>query len=161
MTSTWILVANSATARIFEIQKDGKLKEINALIHPESRFHGRDLTTDRPGRTHESANVGRHAMEPQTSLKREECIIFAKEISDYLHAAYLQGHFKRLYLAVAPQFLGLLRQAFPEAIAHAVAGEIDKDITHMSSDAIHKHLNQTVGVFNPEKEKINIKMQNR
>ncbi|MBA3603708.1 MAG: host attachment protein [Parachlamydiaceae bacterium] len=47
MSITWIVVANSATARVFELEKSGNIKEIETLVHAQSRLHGRDLTTDR------------------------------------------------------------------------------------------------------------------
>lgn len=140
MASTWIIVANSSVARFFEIQKDGQLKEFNTLIHPESRLHGRDLTSDRPGRTFESVGKGRSAMEQHTSPKEVEFETFAHYISDHLATAHGEGQFDRLYIAAGPHFLGLLRQAIKPSTAKAIQSTIDKDMTQMTPEEIRTHL---------------------
>lgn len=139
MLHTWILVANSTIARIFEVEKNNKLIELELLTHPESRLHGRELTSDRPGRGFESAVIGRHAKEPTTPPKKVEFGIFAKHLSDHLETAHKEGKFGKLYLAASPQFLGLLRQEIGSNTAQTIAGEIDKDMTQMEPSEIRKH----------------------
>lgn len=139
-SNTWVMVANSTIARFFEVEKSGALKEIESFVHPESRMHARDLVSDRPGRSYESATVARHAIEPRTSPKEVEENEFAKQISDHLHTAHQEGKFKHLYIASSPHFLGLLRQCMTSTTMHALKAEIDKDITHMPPLDIRKHL---------------------
>ena len=67
MKSTWIVVAESARARIFTMSGiGGKLQEITDLSHPESRLHDTELSSDLPGRTFDIQGQGRHGMEPAT-----------------------------------------------------------------------------------------------
>ena len=47
LKKTWLVVANSNCARIFEIEKDLKLKELETLIHPESKLRDSDLVSAR------------------------------------------------------------------------------------------------------------------
>lgn len=136
MSITWIVVANSSMARLFQIEKDGNLKEFETLVHSESRLHGRDITTERDGRMQDSMGSTRHAMEPMTSPKEVEFALFAKLLAEHLQSAQQQGKFNRLYLSAGPHFLGLLRQEILPNVSQTIQGEIDKDITHMSASEI-------------------------
>lgn len=140
MSSTWVMVANSSVARFFEMDKNGQLKEFNTLIHPGSRLHGRDLTSDRPGRAYESVGTARHAIQQTTSPKEVEFEAFAHFISDHLAAAHTDKQFDRLYIAASPHFLGLLRQTMKPSTAKALHSTIDKDMTQMTPDEIRTHL---------------------
>jgi protein required for attachment to host cells len=140
MVHTWILVANSATARIFNMESNGSLTELKALMHPASRLHQRDLVSDREGRSFESAYPAHHALEPPTPAKQVEFAIFAKLISDHLNEEHRAGKFNKLYIAASPHFLGLLRKDFSPQIVETIAGEIDKDITHLPASEVKAHL---------------------
>src|SRR5689334_18089456 len=48
MSPTWILVADSARARLFEADGAGALNELACYANPEGRAGTRGLTTDRP-----------------------------------------------------------------------------------------------------------------
>lgn len=136
MSITWIVVSNSAVARIFQLEKNGNIVEAETLVHPESRLHGRDLTSDRPGRTHESVGPTRHAMEPDTLPKEVEFALFAKLVAEHLHNAQKQGKFHKLYLSAGPHFLGLLRQEILPVVSELIQGELDKDLTQMTASEI-------------------------
>lgn len=140
MSCTWVMVANSSVARFFEIEKNGQLKEINTLVHPGSRLHARDLTSERPGKAYESTGPVRHAIEPVTSPKEVEFEAFAHFISEHLDAAHSDKLFDRLYIAAGPHFLGLLRQAMKPNTAKALHSTIDKDMTQMTPAEIRTHL---------------------
>src|SRR5512134_1979588 len=106
MTTTWILVADSSRARLFSVDKSlAPLQEVQNFIHPESRAKTQDLTSDRQGRSPGNGPNMDYDVEP----KRQEAIVFAKELSEHLRNCRHQGLFKKLYIAAAPSFLGLLR----------------------------------------------------
>lgn len=137
---TWVMVANSACARVFKLGKEpGTFEEMAAPIHPASRLKGLDLTSDKPGRAFASVGEGRSSLEPQTSPKEKEDILFAREVSQYLDHAYSQGELARLYLAASPNFLGHLRQIFNPNISKLIIDEVNKDLTHMPVDEIKGH----------------------
>lgn len=140
MSCTWVIVANSTLARFFQVEKTGELKEIETLIHPESRLHARDLVSERPGRAYESANSARHAIEPATSPKELEFELFAKQVADYLNKAVLDKKFDRLWLSASPHFLGLLRQAITPNTSHALIATIDKDMTQLTPAKIREQM---------------------
>ncbi len=136
MSITWIVVANSATARVFQIEKNGSIKEVETLVHAQSRLHGRDLTSDRPGRTHESVGFGRSPLEQPTSPKEVEFALFAKLVAEYLHNSQKEDKFQKLHLSAGPHFLGLLRQEILPIVADTIQSEIDKDLTNMTAAEI-------------------------
>lgn len=136
---TWILVANSTFARIFRVEKRGAMKEVEVIEHREGRKHEKDLASDKPGRAFESFGNGRSALEVKTSMKKQEFAAFAKLLSDRLESARLKGQFTRLFLAANPTFLGLLRTVLTPSTIGLIAGEVDKDITHLDEETIISH----------------------
>ena len=132
-TVTWILVADGARARI--LKNDGPGKGIQQAVDAEFQTeHPRtsEMGTDRPGRTHESANSARHALEPTVDWHRFEKEKFAKEMAKILDQAGSTGAYDRLILVAPPKTLGDLRGALGDATRKKVSGEIDKDLTHVS-----------------------------
>ncbi len=76
--TTWILVADHARARLFELtSQNDKLSEIETFVNPEGRGPARDQTTDRLPRVRESMNSAHHAIEPHTSLHDKSADRFA------------------------------------------------------------------------------------
>jgi protein required for attachment to host cells len=136
---TWILVANSTFARILKVEKRGSVKELEVIEHREGRKHERDLAGDKPGRAFESVGYGRSALEVKTSMKKQEFSAFAKLLSERLESARQKGQFVRLFLAANPTFLGLLRNTLTPATVELIAGEVDKDITHVDEEEIISH----------------------
>jgi protein required for attachment to host cells len=136
----WVLVANSSFARIYKVEKNHTLVELEVFEHPESRLHEMDLTSGKPGRVFDRFGGGRHAMEQQTSPKMNEFMIFAKQLSSHLDTARNKGTFGKLYIAASPLFLGLLRQEISSLTAELIAGEVPKDMTHVTKEEIVENL---------------------
>jgi protein required for attachment to host cells len=136
----WIVVADGAVARIFESDAKKNLREIEVLSHPETRLHGHDLETSRPGRSFQSGGFGNHPIDPDISPKHHEAQAFAKILAERLHAAANQGSYKRLFISANPSFLGDLRPWLPETVRKMVIGELDKDLTKLRLEEIKSHL---------------------
>ena len=137
--SDWVLVAGAARARLFETTGWGSgLTLIEEFAHPASRELNRDVDSDRPGRTHDRMGERRHAMEARSDAKRSEKATFAKALAERLDMAAAQNGFKRLMLIAPPATLGDLRGALSAEAEKRVAGEIDKDLTQATPDAIAK-----------------------
>lgn len=137
---TWLVVANSCSAKIYKVGHKQTLVEIEILEHPESRLHNRDLVSDKPGRDFESMGNTRHAVEPRVWPQQQEVINFAKLLADHLEKAFNNGNFEKMYVAANPTMLGLLRGSVHSNIAKHIAGEVDKDMTHMKPDEIIKNV---------------------
>ena len=141
MSKIWVLVADSARARLFHADGSaGALQEQTDLLMPDSRLKEGELVSDRPGRTFDSGGHGRHAMEPATSAKDMESHRFAVQIAEQLEKEHLQNTFNRLTLVAPPAFLGELRSALSDGVRAKVSAELDKDLVQFDSNAIREHL---------------------
>lgn len=138
--STWILVANSSTAKIFKLVQFPKIEAFKTFDHPESRLHDSELTSDRPGRAFESMGTARHAYESKHDPKSVEITKFGRILADFLNVAYENGDFSRLYLFANPSFLGVLRQEMPQRLQDAIVAEFGKDMTEHPTADIEKQL---------------------
>ncbi|GAB4359780.1 MAG: hypothetical protein Kow0073_18810 [Immundisolibacter sp.] len=134
MSKTMILVvADKSRARLFKADTPlGPIKEIEAFNHPEGRLPTRELVSDAPGRTFDSAGQGRHAMENDIDPRRQEALRFAGELAERLESGRVRQEFDCLGLVAAPQFLGLLREALTDACRAKVCLEVDKDLTPLA-----------------------------
>lgn len=139
MKNPWVLVANSSFARIYS-GPNSHLEEIETLEHPESRMHGRDLVTDRPGRTFDSVGGGGHGLGSELSPQKNEAEHFAGAIAQHLDHARRIGTFNKLYVIASPSFLGMLRNALHSATRDLVALEVDKDLTSKTPAEIRAYL---------------------
>ncbi len=137
----WIITANSAYAKIYRLEKNRSLVELQVLEHPESRLHDSELVSSRPGKASERKGaVTRHSMEPASSPQHLEFEIFARELGRYLDAERKKGSFSQLYLMAGPSFLGMLRREMDTHTAALVVGEVNKDATEMDHEQIKGHL---------------------
>lgn len=132
----WIVVADDAYARIFRLENHRNLEEVETLVHPESRLREQDLVSDRPGRTFESHTVARRSLGQTISPKKQEAIVFAKLVANYLNEAVASGKCVKFYLAASPSFLGLLRPQLNKATTKLIESEINKEITHLDKKEI-------------------------
>lgn len=141
MDKVWIVVADSATARIFAAATPtGPLEERATLAHPEGRMHEQELVSDLPGRTFDSVGAGRHKKEVEVGPKKHEAIKFAERIAQQLETGRVQGRYETLLLVAAPDFLGLLREKLGQQTAARVHLEIDKDLTKHDAGDIRQAL---------------------
>ena len=141
MSKLWVVVAESSRARIFSVvNRISPLNEIDDMLNPAARSHDRDLTSDLPGRTFDSAGVGRHSMEPSVDPKKNEIAVFAKKVSERLGSARKAGEFDELILICSPEFLGLLRQNFDDVLKKHVTRTINKNLVHKDEAQIREYL---------------------
>jgi len=125
-----VLVADGARARLFANEGGGK--GLRPALDQEfigTRLPSRDIATDRPGRTFDSAGQGRHAMEPPTDPHRHEKQVFAREVATVLEDARKKNAFNRLVLVAPPEALGDLRSELSDELQRMVTGELNKNLT--------------------------------
>jgi protein required for attachment to host cells len=141
MEKAWILVADSARARIFAAAKPmAPLEEVEDMAHPEARRHEQELTTDVPGRAFDSAGSGRHAMGGDEPAKRHEIETFARQVAERLSRAASGNEFQHLLLVAPPAFLGVLRDAVDDGTRERVRFELDKNLVWHDAAQIRAHL---------------------
>jgi protein required for attachment to host cells len=134
---TWILVADSARARLFEIgASDGQLFEVGGYANPEAQIKPSDLAQDRLPRTHESASAVRHAKEPHTDPHDKTAQKFAHGLAEILEQGRTAHNYTRLLLVAPARFLGHLNHALGAQVAKLVAKTISKDYSRADATEI-------------------------
>lgn len=134
----WIVVAESARARIFETASRAKPPtEIMSLAHPASRLKEGELVEDRPGRAHGSGN--RHGV-GNGDAHTHEVEIFAREVAAKLEQGRQEGRYGKLVLVAAPAFLGVLRHALTDQVEKKVSASLDKHLVDASPEDIRQHV---------------------
>ncbi|MDX1804049.1 MAG: host attachment protein [Alcanivorax sp.] len=136
MEKTWIVVSDSARARLLE-GHDAKapFNEIAALTHPASRQREHELASDKPGYAVDKHGYGRHAVNHGHSHEHESQL-FAREIARFLHRGLAEHRFQRLFIAAPPGFLGILREQLNADTTKAIAGSVNKDLVEQDEAVI-------------------------
>lgn len=141
MAETWIVVADSTSARIFTPAKQGdKIEQVQELIHAASRAQERELATDSPGRVFDSEGEGRHSMSKSVSPKEHEARKLCKRLADEIETARAQTRLDRIVLIAAPSLLGELRKMLSNQSSRLIVKGIDKNLAQMDESEIVKHL---------------------
>jgi len=97
MSKIWVLAGDSTRARVFFTDKrNGELTEEFDLVNPEARLHERDLTTDLPGSTTNSATGMRHSYGSDESHKPRAAELFAKDVAKRLESGRTKGQWNKL-----------------------------------------------------------------
>ncbi len=122
---TWILVANSAEAKILtsENLRTGDLKLLRELKHPDSRKKTGELISDKPG--HYKTDGGMRGAYNKTDPKETEAEHFALQLAHELKAGWDQNQYKHLVIITPAHFYGLLGKHLDNHLA---------DIIHFSKD---------------------------
>ena len=141
MPSTWVVVADSSAARIFDAPlATGAISEIESFVHTEARLHERDLRTDQPGSTKDRAGYAKHGIEPRTSPKEHEATVFARMLAETIERARAKSQIERVLLVAPPEFLGHLRSALDANTRKIVEGEFNFNVVRLAPDEIRKRL---------------------
>lgn len=139
--NTWILVADSAHARIFIAETaTSDLTEIESIIHPEAQQHEQKLTSDLPGRQAGGSTGSHHSVGGKTDPKKYEAAEFARDLCNKIEAAHNAQKFHQLIVVAAPAFLGHLREEMSKNVSKVVALELNKDIVEQDTASIREHL---------------------
>lgn len=144
-TKTYVLIADGARARVFATEP-GSDKLTSAL---DQEFVGtnlpsREIGSDRPGRSFDSAGLGRHAMEPPTDPHRYQERAFAREVAEIIEQALQRGEFARLIVVAPPKAMGDLRAEFSPEVRKRVTAEVLKDLTKVPTHELPKHLQEEI-----------------
>lgn len=137
----WIIVADAGRSRVFE--RNGARASIVERTDLQMEMDlpkSSDLMTDRLPRTHESAGVSRHAMEPTSDPHRELKKQMARQVSAMLLRQAQLGAYDRLVVVAAPAFLGDLRASFAHQVSERVTHEFPKDMTKVPAHELSMRL---------------------
>lgn len=140
MAVAWVLVADSSRARIFSKNGREAYVEESGFIHPESRLHEQQLTSDLPGSASSHVGGERHGVNAKVPPKQHEAMVFSRQVADHLETARTQGRFNKLAIVAPPAFLGLLREQFSSALSGVVTSEINKNLVQLKPHDLMPHL---------------------
>ena len=143
MGHTWVVIANSVEAKIYDRESRDELRLVHTLSHPESRSKGRSLASDRPGH-YESTGGGHGAFVEEKDPKDFEVERFAKELAEYLDDSRSVNRFDKLIIAAAPRFHGLLNSNLDSHTVDRIEKHIEKDLTRLSGRALASRVNEFV-----------------
>lgn len=139
INNTWVLVADSGRARIFEMHTDNKMIELQGFTNSLGRHQNRELRTDGEGRFFGKGAQG-NTSEPNVSPEKHEAIIFANTISKFLTDSYSTQSYAKLIVFAESQFLGLLRDKMDDQVQKLVVAELPKDLSKASIDDIQQQV---------------------
>jgi protein required for attachment to host cells len=140
MTTSWILVANASTARIYSNNGPKKgLKLVKELNHPESRQKSSDLVSDRPGYMQGFGN-GHGSRQPATTPKEIEVDKFALEIAKELDHGRTTNDFERLIVVASNPFIGTLNGHLSNHVRGMVSDSMEKDYTKSTQKELAGYL---------------------
>ncbi len=141
MDTIWILVADSAFARILECESiQAKPIEREVLMNPTARQKQQDLVSSKPGRGSLSGGEGRHQYGGDEETRQHEVDQFAQSVVARLSQAQQAKAFTQLVLIAAPKFLGQLRQHLTPQLSACIHRDLNKDLVRMDVNDIMAHL---------------------
>ncbi len=139
--TTYVLIADGARARLFVVEEGtADLKPALGQEFIGTNLPSREIASDRPGRSFDSAGSGRHAMEPPTDPHRHAERVFAQEVAAVLENALRRNEFHNLVVVAPPKALGDLRGEFSDALRNRVTAELNRDLTKVAIHDLPSHL---------------------
>lgn len=137
---TWILIADGATAKVFEHTKPGKgLQTVEGLMFEQTPLKAGEIMADRPGRSFSSVGHGRSAMEPSSDPVAVRERRFVETVAEELERQHQQRAFDQLIVAAAPTALGDLRPALSKGLRDTIVAELPKDLTNLPTAQLGRH----------------------
>lgn len=146
MKKVWIIVANSGQSKVYCAENSQHLVEHAIFFNDERHIPAHDLVCDRQGR--EANQIGANnkkgwstdTYEAKTPVELKIATAFAETLAHFLEKKYTEGECGRVYLIAKDHFLGHLRNAISSNVTKLIHGEINKDLTHLSPEAIREYL---------------------
>jgi len=137
---TWILIADGATAKVFEHTGPGRgLKAVDDLMFEQEPLKAGEIMADRAGRSFSSVGHGRSAMEYSSDPVAVRERKFVEHVAAELDRRHQQHAFERLIIAAAPTALGDLRPALSKRVRDTIMAELPKDLTNLPTPQLTSH----------------------
>lgn len=139
---TWIVLANSSSARIFA-KKNGNhhLSLVKEMTHPESRKKARELVSDGSGR-YKAGTFATGVYSPRTEPKKVEAEHFALQLAEFLEQSHNSHDYQSLILIIPPPFQALVKEHLSSTVHQAVEETLSKDYHDYSQKDLEDVLNQ-------------------
>lgn len=137
VSTTWVLVADSHTARLYEYKSNGRPH----LTQVSDKLIAEEFEMPQRGRNRVIAAAGRHAFEPHTDPKEDLLIHFIQYVVvKKLEEAHSVKSFEQLVLLAPPKALGVLRSSLSQQVKDTVIAEAAKELTNISETELAEYL---------------------
>lgn len=137
---TLYVVADGGRARLAERTEAGAFKTRWAVESPDIHSAGRDLVSDAPGRSFESAGATRHAIEPRVDPRDKAEDAFVRSVARRLNGDADVLAAAHLVIAAPARVLGALREGLSRDVTSKIRHAIPKDLTKVPDHALSPHL---------------------
>jgi protein required for attachment to host cells len=136
----WIVTANSNKCCFYSYDSE-HLKELKALVHPESNFQ--ELIIDKP--VHYKVDDSRPgAYEPHTEPQKIESEKFVQEIAKELNHGRVHNQFDGLVIIMPAQMEGLLSKHLNKEVQSSVKEVLHKNIIDFPKNELHAYIREHV-----------------
>lgn len=133
MDKTWVVVADSSHARVFELRAaQQEPEELFDLANPLGRADNRQLASDAHGQNFGPDGRGHSAPRVEEPVQHE-VRQFARALGRRLDTAAAQQRYQHLALVAAPRFLGLLRDSLDKHTRQLVTAEVAKNVSGLAA----------------------------
>ena len=137
----WVIVGDGRKALFLRNEGDETFPNLTTmqLMENGDQRATHEVGSDRPGRTHQSADTRRSAIE-QTDYHDLEEQRFARDVASKVAAGVEDGSIESLILVAPPRTLAVLRKALPEKTRARIVAEVNKDMTNRPISEIERAL---------------------
>jgi protein required for attachment to host cells len=139
-----IAIADGEHARFVQPDANNVLRTIHAFDSATAHLRSRDIGSDRPGRTIESATSARHAVGQRHDLHAMEKEKFTRLVAEQLNVAAAGGDFDELLLVAPPRALHELREALDAATKARLVGTLERDLVKTPDHDLWPHVQEWV-----------------
>ena len=109
---TWILVVDSAKAKIYEwITQDKRVKKIYSRDDDAARMSERDLRADRPGHGQGFKSKIQYTVDEHVSYKTQASEIFLKKLINHLSRGKVSAEYDKLVIISTEKIYQITLQA--------------------------------------------------
>lgn len=139
-----IAIADGEHARFVHPDGDNVLRTVGSVDSASAHLRSRDLGTDQPGRSFESATSAHHGVGERSDLQTLEKGRFVRLVAEQLNAASARNEFDELLLVAPARALNELRDALDDRTKAKVVGTVEKDLVKTPDHALWSHVRDWV-----------------
>jgi protein required for attachment to host cells len=139
-----IAIADGEHARFVQPDAANALRTVSSLDSAAAHLHSRDIGSDGPGRTFESAASARHGVGERQDLHAMAKEKFVHLVGEQLNGASGRGEFDELLLVAPPRALAELREALDAATRAKLVGALEKDLVKTPDHELWPHVREWV-----------------
>jgi len=142
----WVLVTDSGSARIFELQKTpAEFREVHTLVSDALHKRTSDMVSDGSGRSFNAQGPAGHSKQQKSDphdLAEQE---FCRKLADKLELAANMNVFDKLMVVADPKTLGRLRPLMSKRLSKRITHEVNLDLVGMPLEKLKKKIRTQLG----------------